>query len=28
VLPHAWPIALFMLVAGTVAILRFRQTLD
>ncbi|MES2316577.1 MAG: ABC transporter permease [Pseudomonadota bacterium] len=28
VLPHAWPIALFMLVAGSVALLRFRQTLD
>jgi ABC-2 type transport system permease protein len=28
VLPHALPIALFMLVAGTVALLRFRQTLD
>ena len=28
VLQHAWPIALFMLVAGTVALLRFRQTLD
>ncbi|MEO7497644.1 MAG: ABC transporter permease [Massilia sp.] len=28
ILPHAWPIALFMLVAGMVALLRFRQTLD
>jgi ABC-2 type transport system permease protein len=28
VLPHAWPIGLFMLAAGTVALLRFRQTLD
>ena len=28
VLPHAWPIALFMLVAGSLALLRFRQTLD
>ena len=28
VLPPAWPIALFMLVAGTMALLRFRQTLD
>jgi ABC-2 type transport system permease protein len=28
VLPHAWPIALFILVAGSVAMLRYRQTLD
>ena len=28
VLPHLWPIALFMLAAGTVALLRYRQTLD
>lgn len=28
VLPHAWPIALFMLVAGSIAMLRYRQTLD
>ncbi|HEX8609880.1 MAG TPA: ABC transporter permease, partial [Telluria sp.] len=28
VLPHAWPIALAMGVAGTVAMLRYRQTLD
>lgn len=28
VLPHAWPIALAMAVAGTVAMLRYRQTLD
>jgi ABC-2 type transport system permease protein len=28
VLPHAWPIGLFMLVAGSVALARFRQTLD
>ena len=26
--PHLWPIAVFMLVAGGVALLRFRQTLD
>ncbi len=26
--PHLWPIALFMLVAGAVALLRFRRTLD
>jgi ABC-2 type transport system permease protein len=26
--PHLWPIALFMGVAGTVAMLRYRQTLD
>lgn len=26
--PHAWPIALFMLAAGAVALKRFRQTLD
>ena len=25
---HLWPIALFMLVAGTVALFRYRQTLD
>jgi len=28
VAPHLWPIALFMLVAGTVALTRYRQTLD
>lgn len=28
VAPHLWPIALFMLVAGTVALKRYRQTLD
>ncbi|RSZ55440.1 ABC transporter permease [Massilia atriviolacea] len=28
VLPHAWPIALAMAVAGAVAMLRYRQTLD
>lgn len=28
IVPHLWPIALFMLVAGTVALKRFRQTLD
>ncbi|MFB9240788.1 ABC transporter permease [Massilia antarctica] len=28
VLPHAWPIALAMCVAGAVAMLRYRQTLD
>ncbi len=28
IVPHAWPIALFMLVAGAVALARFRQTLD
>jgi ABC-2 type transport system permease protein len=28
VLPHLWPIALFMLVAGTIALKRYRQTLD
>lgn len=28
VLPHAWPIALFMVVAGSIAMLRYRQTLD
>lgn len=28
VLPQVWPIALFMLVAGTIAMLRYRQTLD
>jgi ABC-2 type transport system permease protein len=26
--PHLWPIALFMLVAGSVAMLRYRQTVD
>ena len=26
--PNLWPIALFMLVAGIVALLRYRQTLD
>jgi ABC-2 type transport system permease protein len=28
VLPHLWPIALFMLVAGALAMSRYRQTLD
>jgi ABC-2 type transport system permease protein len=28
VMPHLWPIALFMLVAGAVALRRYRQTLD
>jgi ABC-2 type transport system permease protein len=28
VAPHLWPIALFMLVAGTVALTRYRQTVD
>jgi ABC-2 type transport system permease protein len=28
VLPHLWPIAAFMLVAGAVALMRYRQTLD
>ena len=28
VAPHLWPIALFMAVAGAVALLRYRQTLD
>jgi ABC-2 type transport system permease protein len=28
VLPQAWPIALFALVAGAIALLRYRQTLD
>ena len=28
VAPHLWPIALFMLVAGAVALRRYRQTLD
>jgi ABC-2 type transport system permease protein len=28
VLPEVWPIALFMLVVGTIALLRYRQTLD
>jgi ABC-2 type transport system permease protein len=26
--PNLWPIALFMLVAGLVAMLRYRETLD
>ena len=26
--PHLWPIALFMLVAGVVALMRYRQTVD
>jgi hypothetical protein len=26
--PQAWPIALFALVAGAIALLRYRQTLD
>ncbi len=28
ILPQLWPIGLFMLVAGTVALLRYRETLD
>jgi len=28
ILPHAWPIALFMLGAGVLALMRYRQTLD
>jgi ABC-2 type transport system permease protein len=28
IMPNLWPIALFMLVAGIVALLRYRQTLD
>jgi ABC-2 type transport system permease protein len=28
VVPELWPIALFMLIAGTVALMRYRQTLD
>ena len=28
VAPHLWPIALFMVAAGTVALLRYRRTLD
>ena len=28
ILPNMWPILLFMLAAGTVAMLRYRQTLD
>jgi ABC-2 type transport system permease protein len=28
ILPHVWPIALFMLGAGVVAMLRYRETLD
>jgi ABC-2 type transport system permease protein len=28
VLPQAWPIALFALIVGTIAMLRYRQTLD
>ncbi len=28
IMPNVWPIALFMLVAGVVAMLRYRQTLD
>ncbi len=27
-LPHLWPIAVFMLVVATVAMLRYRRTLD
>jgi ABC-2 type transport system permease protein len=26
--PHLWPIALFMLVTGLLALKRYRQTLD
>jgi ABC-2 type transport system permease protein len=28
VLPHLWPVAAFLLVIGTFALLRFRRTLD
>jgi ABC-2 type transport system permease protein len=28
VAPHLWPIALFMAVAGTIALMRYRQTVD
>ena len=28
IVPEVWPIALFMLVAGTVALLRYRQTVE
>jgi ABC-2 type transport system permease protein len=28
IMPNVWPIALFMLAAGVVAMLRYRQTLD
>ncbi|CAN5446397.1 ABC transporter permease [soil metagenome] len=28
IVPHVWPIALFMLVAGVIALTRYRQTLD
>ena len=28
VLPHLWPVVLFLLVIGTLALLRFRRTLD
>jgi ABC-2 type transport system permease protein len=28
IVPHLWPIALFMLAAGLVALKRYRQTLD
>ncbi|MES2071951.1 MAG: ABC transporter permease [Pseudomonadota bacterium] len=28
ILPHLWPVGLFMLVAGGIALLRYRQTLD
>jgi ABC-2 type transport system permease protein len=28
VLPHLWPIAIFMLVAGSVAMARYRRTVD
>jgi ABC-2 type transport system permease protein len=28
VLPYLWPVALFLLVIGTIALLRFRRTLD
>ena len=27
-LPHLWPMALFMLAAGAIALLRYRRTLD
>ena len=28
ILPHIWPLALFLLVVGTLAMVRYRRTLD
>jgi ABC-2 type transport system permease protein len=28
VVPHLWPVAAFLMVIGTIALLRFRRTLD